>query len=180
MMATEKRTPARLTKADLLRLLEPYGPGEEVVFVTFEDGITVHEEVSVAKDHCTHRVNPDGSISMPVAIYLVDDGKRGEPGVMGLDAEGIRRGFERALDAAGERRPSPLDAVLEAAQLLLGARQVDMETVQEWVALARAVAACTVDHQTVDFLTARDLEQAAANPPIPWDDSVDGPLQPEP
>ncbi len=67
-----------------------------------------------------------------------------------------------------------LEAVLEAAQLLLGARQVDMETVQEWVALARAVAACTVDHQTADFLTERDLEHVA-DYKVAWNEAADGP-----
>lgn len=75
---------ARTTKGDLLKLLEPYGPDEQVVFVTFADGVTVYEQVEVAKDHCTKRRGPDGGLSMPVAIYLVDEGQRGKPGVMGL------------------------------------------------------------------------------------------------
>ena len=72
-----------MTKADLLKLLEPYGAGEQVVFVVFDGGITVYEEVEVAKAHTTKRVAPDGAVFMPVAIYLVDDGRPGTPGVIG-------------------------------------------------------------------------------------------------
>lgn len=74
-----------MTKAQLLALLAPYPDSEEVVFVTFSDNldIIVHEQAEVAKDHCTTRTNPDGSKSMPVAIYLTDDGVEGRPGVLG-------------------------------------------------------------------------------------------------
>lgn len=68
-----------------------------------------------------------------------------------------------------------LDAVLTAATNLLAARRADMETVEEWLALARAVAACT-GAKTADFLTQRDLEQVAQDPPLRWDEAVDGPL----
>ncbi len=68
-----------------------------------------------------------------------------------------------------------LEAVLNAAEALLGARQVEMVTVEEWAGLARAVAACT-GGKTRDLLTERDLEQVAADPPLPWDEAVDGPL----
>lgn len=72
-----------MTKADLLRLLEPYGLDEPIVFVCFDDGIVVHEEVTVTKDHCTARLLPDGGIVMPVAIYLSGEGRQGQGGAMG-------------------------------------------------------------------------------------------------
>ena len=72
-----------MTKADLLKLLEPYGVEDQVVFVTFAGGITVHEHAEVAKDHCTTRTAPGGAVFMPVAIYLVDEAHRGRPGVIG-------------------------------------------------------------------------------------------------
>ena len=68
-----------------------------------------------------------------------------------------------------------LEAVLTAANYLLGARQDQMATVEEWADLARAVAACT-GRKTADLLTERDLEQIAEVPPLPWDEAVDGPL----
>jgi len=68
-----------------------------------------------------------------------------------------------------------LEAVLAAAKRLLGARQDQMATVEEWADLARAVAACT-GGRTADLLTERDLEQIAEEPPLPWDEAVDGPL----
>ncbi|MCE7974821.1 MAG: hypothetical protein DYG92_10960 [Leptolyngbya sp. PLA1] len=68
-----------------------------------------------------------------------------------------------------------LEVVLAAAKRLLGARQDQMVTVEEWAGLARAVAACT-GGRTADLLTERDLEQIAEEPPLPWDEAVDGPL----
>lgn len=68
-----------------------------------------------------------------------------------------------------------LEAVLSAAEYLLGARQDQMVTVEEWAALARAVAACT-DRKTADLLTQRDLEQVVEYEPVVWDEAVDGPL----
>jgi len=67
-----------------------------------------------------------------------------------------------------------LQAVLDAAQTLLGHRQDCMDTVQEWAALARAVATCT-GRKTADLLTPRDLEQVAEYR-VAWDEAVDGPL----
>lgn len=71
--------------------------------------------------------------------------------------------------------PTQLEAVLTAANYLLGARQDQMVTVEEWADLARAVAVCT-GRKTADLLTQRDLEQVAEHPPLPWDEAVDGPL----
>lgn len=51
-----------------------------------------------------------------------------------------------------------LEAVLTAANNVLGARQDQMLTVDEWASLAKAVAACT-GRKTADLLTDRDLEQ---------------------
>ena len=67
-----------------------------------------------------------------------------------------------------------LEAVLSAAQHVLGARQDEMLTVEEWAGLARAVAACT-GRKAADLLTPRDLEQAA-DYDLAWDQAVDGPL----
>lgn len=68
-----------------------------------------------------------------------------------------------------------LEAVLSAANYLLGARQDQMVTVEEWANLARAVATCT-GRRTADLLTERDLEQAAEAPPLAWHEATDGPL----
>ena len=87
-----------MTIEDLLKLLEPYGPKDQVVFVTFEKGIIVHEEIEVAKGHTSTCRVSDG-LSMPVAIYLVDEGHRGKGGVQGGDPG----------DIASKRRPKPTD-----------------------------------------------------------------------
>lgn len=68
-----------------------------------------------------------------------------------------------------------LETVLSAAETVFGARQDQMLTVEEWATLARAVAACT-GRKTADLLTERDLEQVAEDPPLPWDEAIDGPL----
>jgi len=77
--------------------------------------------------------------------------------------------------SATPTRDAQLEAVLTAANYLLGARQDQMVTVEEWADLARAVAACT-SRRTADLLTERDLEQIAEDPPLPWDEATDGPL----
>jgi hypothetical protein len=111
-----------MTKADLLKLLEPYDPGEEVVFVTFDDGVVVHDEVEVAKDHSTTRTAPDGTKHMPVAIYLVDPGSQGRPGVMGLRREDILPGGWPEPNAPASHGPAVLRnllvALLETAQAI--------------------------------------------------------------
>jgi hypothetical protein len=71
--------------------------------------------------------------------------------------------------------PQQLEAVLAAAATVLARRQDGMLTTEEWVALARAVAACT-GATTASLLTDRDLEDAAAAPALPWDEATDGPL----
>ena len=71
--------------------------------------------------------------------------------------------------------PQQLEAVLSAAATVLARRQDAMLTTEEWVALARAVAACT-GRTTASLLTDRDLEDAAAAPALPWDEATDGPL----
>jgi hypothetical protein len=68
-----------------------------------------------------------------------------------------------------------LDAVLKAARTALFARQNEMLTLEEWVDLARAVAAAT-GRTTADLLTPRDLEDMADLYPDEWDEAVDGPL----
>ena len=68
-----------------------------------------------------------------------------------------------------------LTAVLDAAATVLAHRQQQMLTVEEWAALARAVAACT-GQKAADLLTDRDLEEVTCAPPLPWDEAVDGRL----
>ena len=53
-----------------------------------------------------------------------------------------------------------LEAVLQAALHLLGARQDRMLTIEEWTDFARAVAACQ-ERKTADYLTEHDLEDIA-------------------
>lgn len=81
-----------MTKAELLTMLDPYAPDEPIVFVTFQGGIFVHAEVEVSKGHGTTVTAPNGTVSMPVAIYLVDEGQRGEGRVMGMDPKDILPG----------------------------------------------------------------------------------------
>ena len=72
-------------------------------------------------------------------------------------------------------REAQLEAVLQAALYLLGARQDQMLTIDEWTDLARAVAACQ-ERKTVDYLTEHDLEDIAERHALEWDEAVDGPL----
>jgi hypothetical protein len=92
-----------MTKEELLKLLEPYGLQDQVVFVTFEDGIIVYEEAEVAKGHGTKWVAADGSVSMPVAIYLVDEGRPGKPRVMGMNPGDILPGGWPEPEQPGEQ-----------------------------------------------------------------------------
>ena len=66
------------------------------------------------------------------------------------------------MSATPAPQPAPtqaqLDAVLQAALYLLGARQDQMLTIEEWTDLARAVAACQ-ERKTADYLTEHDLEE---------------------
>ena len=68
----------------------------------------------------------------------------------------------------------PRDAVLDAALSLLEARASHMATIDEWVALARAVARCQ-GTQTVGYLTDNDLDRVAEDE-MDWDTDRDGPL----
>lgn len=76
-------------------------------------------------------------------------------------------------------QPTPtqaqLEAVLQAALYLLGARQDQMFTLEEWSDLARAVAACQ-ERKTADYLTENDLEDIADRYALEWDEATDGPL----
>jgi hypothetical protein len=72
-------------------------------------------------------------------------------------------------------REGKLEAVLQAALYLLGARQDQMLTLEEWTDLARAVAACQ-DRTTAEYLTDRDLEDIAERYALEWDKAADGPL----
>jgi hypothetical protein len=68
----------------------------------------------------------------------------------------------------------PRDAVLEAALALLSARIDHMVTIEEWTALARAVARCQ-GMKTSAYLTEEDLFEAARYE-HDWDTERDGPL----
>lgn len=70
---------------------------------------------------------------------------------------------------------SQLEDVLQAAIYLLGARQDQMLTIEEWTDLARAVAACQ-KRKTAEYLTDHDLEDIAERCALEWDDANDGPL----
>ena len=72
-------------------------------------------------------------------------------------------------------RESQLEAVLQAALYLLGARQDQMLTIEEWTDLARAVAACQ-ERTTADYLTDHDLEDIAERYAVEWDEATDGPM----
>jgi hypothetical protein len=72
-------------------------------------------------------------------------------------------------------RDSRLEAVLQAALYLLGARQDHMLTIEEWSDLARAVAACQ-ERKTAEYLTEHDLEDIADRYALEWDEAADGPL----
>ncbi len=68
-----------------------------------------------------------------------------------------------------------LEAVLQTALYLLGARQDRMVTIEEWTDLARAVAACQ-DRKTADYLTENDLDDITERYALEWDEATDGPL----
>jgi hypothetical protein len=70
-------------------------------------------------------------------------------------------------------REAQLEAVLQAALYLLGARQDQMQTIEEWTDLARAVATCQ-ERKTAEYLTEHDLEDIAERYALEWDEAVDG------
>jgi len=72
-------------------------------------------------------------------------------------------------------REAQLEVVLQAALYLLGARQDQMLTIEEWTDLARAVAACQ-ERKTAEYLTDHDLENIAERYALEWDEATDGPL----
>jgi hypothetical protein len=76
---------------------------------------------------------------------------------------------------ATPRREAQLEAVFQAAIYLLGARQDQMLTIEEWTDLARAVAACQ-ERKTADYLTEHDLEDIAERYALEWDEATDGAL----
>ncbi len=83
------------------------------------------------------------------------------------------------MSATPAPQPAPtqaqLEAVLQAALYLLGARQDRMLTIEEWTDVARAVAACQ-ERKTADYLTEHDLEDIAQRHALEWDDATDGAL----
>jgi hypothetical protein len=72
-------------------------------------------------------------------------------------------------------REAQLEAVLQAALYLLGARQDQMVTIEEWTDLARAVAACQ-KRKTAEYLTDHDLANIAERYALEWDEATDGAL----
>ncbi|MBN8597942.1 MAG: hypothetical protein J0L78_09735 [Planctomycetes bacterium] len=72
-------------------------------------------------------------------------------------------------------REAQLEAVLQAALYLLGARQDQMLSIEEWTDLARAVAACQ-ERKTAEYLTDHDLEDIAERYALEWNEATDGPL----
>lgn len=72
-------------------------------------------------------------------------------------------------------RETQLEAVLQAALYVLGARQDRMLTIEEWTDLARAVAACQ-ERKTAEYLTEHDLEDIAERYALEWDEDTDGSL----
>ena len=72
-------------------------------------------------------------------------------------------------------REAQLEVVLQAALYLLGARQDQMLTIEEWTDLARAVAACQ-ERKTAEYLTDHDLEDIAERYALEWNEATDGPL----
>lgn len=72
-------------------------------------------------------------------------------------------------------REAQLEAVLQAALYLLGARQDQMLTIEEWTDLARAVAACQ-QRKTAEYLAEHDLEDIAERYALDWDEATDGAL----
>lgn len=83
------------------------------------------------------------------------------------------------MSATPAPQPTPtqtqLEAVLQAALYLLGARHDRMLTIEEGTDLARAVAACQ-ERKTADYLTEHDLEDIAERYALEWDEATDGPL----
>ena len=83
------------------------------------------------------------------------------------------------MSATPAPQPAPpraqLEAVLQAALYILGARQDQMLTLEEWSDLARAVAACQ-ERKTADYLTEHDLEDIAERYALEWDEATDGTL----
>lgn len=59
----------------------------------------------------------------------------------------------------------------------LGARQDQMITLEEWTALARAVAACQ-ERTTADYLIEHNLEDIAGRHTLEWGEAADGPITP--
>lgn len=68
-----------------------------------------------------------------------------------------------------------LEDVLQAALYILGARQDQMLTLEEWTDLARAVAV-SQERKTADYLTEHDLEDITERYALDWDQATDGPL----
>lgn len=68
--------------------------------------------------------------------------------------------------------PEQLEAVLAAALNVLSARCQHMETVDEWLELARAVAIAN-GCKTADLLTERDLDHVREYE-VEWDEGRDG------
>lgn len=77
--------------------------------------------------------------------------------------------------SAAPARKQQLEAVRQATLYLLGARQDQMLTLEEWTDFARAVAVCQ-ERKTADYLTDRDREDIAERYTLEWGEATDGPL----
>lgn len=106
-------------------------------------------------------------------------GKRGlimaEVGKSGPHGEGFAIAEVYGCDemiASGERDANA--NLFAAAPDLLAARQDGMVSVEDWMALARAVAACQ-ERKAADYLTEEDFDNIIENE-RDWDEATDGPL----
>jgi hypothetical protein len=71
-----------------------------------------------------------------------------------------------------------LESVLHAALGLLAARQEHMVTIDEWAALARAVASCQ-GRTTIEFLADSDIDAIAQRAGLEWEYATDGAINVE-
>jgi hypothetical protein len=71
-----------------------------------------------------------------------------------------------------------VESVLHAALGLLAARQEHMVTIDEWAALARAVASCQ-GCKTIELLADSDMDAISERASMDWDDATDGAINVE-
>ena len=122
-------------------------------------------------------IGPHGIITVDMTtdgvVVLADTTTNQRMSLTPDEVEGFVRWLARSRGIQ-DRTFRPLPSVLDAAERLLGARRDDMLTIEETVALARAVAACN-GRRTAQLLTPGDLDVVARSG-VAWDEAVDGPL----